>query len=45
MSLDDINVLLVEKFGADIIVGEEAGILQPALLIHCLAGFHIFRIG
>ncbi|MES2427652.1 MAG: NADH-quinone oxidoreductase subunit C [Bacteroidota bacterium] len=33
MSFEDIKLLLVEKFGADIIVGEETGGLQPALLI------------
>ncbi|MGZ3756041.1 MAG: NADH-quinone oxidoreductase subunit C [Mucilaginibacter sp.] len=33
MSFEDIKALLVEKFGADVIVGEEQGVLQPALLI------------
>ena len=33
MSFEDIKALLIEKFGADIIVGEETGGLQPALLI------------
>lgn len=33
MSFEEIKNLLVNKFGNDIIVGEEAGILQPALLI------------
>ncbi len=33
MSFEEIKQLLVEKFGADIIVGEESGGLQPALLI------------
>jgi NADH-quinone oxidoreductase subunit C len=33
MSFENIKALLVEKFGADVIVGEEQGILQPALLI------------
>lgn len=33
MSFEDIKLLLVERFGADIIVGEEPGGLQPALLI------------
>ncbi|MHB8207922.1 NADH-quinone oxidoreductase subunit C [Mucilaginibacter sp.] len=33
MSFEDIKALLVAKFGADIIVGEETSGLQPALLI------------
>ena len=33
MSFEDIKALLVGKFGADVIIGEEQGILQPALLI------------
>jgi NADH-quinone oxidoreductase subunit C len=33
MSFEDIKALLVEKFGADIIIGEETGGLQPALII------------
>jgi NADH-quinone oxidoreductase subunit C len=33
MSFEEIKLLLVEKFGADVIVGEETGGLQPALLI------------
>jgi NADH-quinone oxidoreductase subunit C len=33
MSFEDIKALLVGKFGTDVIVGEEQGILQPALLI------------
>ena len=33
MSFEDIKLLLTEKFGADIIVGEETSGLQPALLI------------
>ena len=33
MSFEDIKLLLIEKFGADIIVGEEISGLQPALLI------------
>jgi NADH-quinone oxidoreductase subunit C len=33
MSFDDIKLLLTEKFGADVIVGEETGGMQPALLI------------
>jgi NADH-quinone oxidoreductase subunit C len=33
MSFEEIKNLLLEKFGADIIVGGETGILQPALLI------------
>ncbi len=33
MSFEDIKLLLTEKFGADVIVGEETGGLQPALLI------------
>ena len=33
MSLEEIKQLLVEKFGSEVIVGEETGGLQPALLI------------
>jgi NADH-quinone oxidoreductase subunit C len=33
MSFEDIKLLLVEKFGAGVIIGEETGGLQPALLI------------
>ena len=33
MSFEDIKILLIEKFGTDVIVGEETGGLQPALLI------------
>src|ERR1700744_2023367 len=33
MNFEDIKLLLTEKFGADVIVGEEATGLQPALLI------------
>ncbi|HEY8930934.1 MAG TPA: NADH-quinone oxidoreductase subunit C [Mucilaginibacter sp.] len=33
MSFEDIKSLLIEKFGADVIAGEETGGLQPALLI------------
>ena len=33
MSFEDIKLLLIEKFGAEVIVGEETGGLQPALLI------------
>jgi NADH-quinone oxidoreductase subunit C len=33
MSFEDIKLLLVEKFGTDVIIGEENGGLQPALLI------------
>lgn len=33
MSFEDIKLLLNEKFGADVIIGEETGGLQPALLI------------
>jgi len=33
MSFEEIKSLLVSKFGADVIVGEETGGLQPALLI------------
>ena len=33
MSLEEIKALLSEKFGADVITGEETGGLQPALLI------------
>jgi NADH-quinone oxidoreductase subunit C len=41
MSVEEIKQLLVDKFGADIIVGEETGGLQPALLI---APDHIARV-
>jgi NADH-quinone oxidoreductase subunit C len=33
MSFKDVKELLTEKFGADIVIGEETGVLQPALLI------------
>ena len=33
MSFEDIKLLLTEKFGADVIVGEETSGLQSALLI------------
>jgi NADH-quinone oxidoreductase subunit C len=33
MSFDEIKLLLIDKFGEDIIVGEETSGLQPALLI------------
>jgi len=33
MSFEEIKLLLTDKFGEDIIVGEETGGLQPALLI------------
>jgi len=33
MSFEEIKLLLVEKFGAEVIVGEEIGGLQPALFI------------
>ena len=33
MSFEDIKLLLIEKFGAEVIAGEEPGGLQPALLI------------
>jgi len=33
MSFEDIKLLLTEKFGAEVIVGEETTGLQPALLI------------
>jgi NADH-quinone oxidoreductase subunit C len=33
MSLEDIKILLINKFGESAIVGEETGGLQPALLI------------
>ncbi|GAA4309254.1 NADH-quinone oxidoreductase subunit C [Mucilaginibacter gynuensis] len=33
MSFDDIKLLLTEKFGTDVIIGEERTGLQPALLI------------
>ncbi|HTH81793.1 MAG TPA: NADH-quinone oxidoreductase subunit C [Mucilaginibacter sp.] len=34
MSFEDIKLLLTDKFGADVLVGEETGGLQPALLIN-----------
>ena len=34
MSFEDIKLLLTEKFGAEVIVGEETGGLQVALLIN-----------
>lgn len=33
MSFEDIKALLTEKFGGDVIIGEETGGMQPALLI------------
>jgi NADH-quinone oxidoreductase subunit C len=33
MSFEDIKLLLIEKFGAGVIISEETGGLQPALLI------------
>jgi len=33
MSFEEIKILLTEKFGAEVIVGEETGGMQPALLI------------
>src|SRR5580704_1528639 len=33
MTFEDIKLLLVEKFGPEVITGEETGGLQPALLI------------
>ncbi|NCD68965.1 NADH-quinone oxidoreductase subunit C [Mucilaginibacter agri] len=33
MTFEEIKNLLIEKFGAEVIAGEEAGVLQPALLI------------
>lgn len=33
MSFEEIKLLLVDKFGPDVITGEETGGLQPALLI------------
>ncbi|WP_158826303.1 NADH-quinone oxidoreductase subunit C [Mucilaginibacter lacusdianchii] len=33
MSFEDIKILLIEKFGQEVIVNEETGGLQPALLI------------
>jgi len=33
MSFDDIKALLLQKFGEDVVIGEETGGLQPALLI------------
>jgi len=34
MIFEDIKLLLIEKFGTDVIAGEETGGLQPALLIN-----------
>ncbi len=34
MSFEEIKQLLADKFGTDVIAGEETGGLQPALLIH-----------
>ena len=34
MIFEDIKLLLIEKFGADVIAGEETGGLQPALIIN-----------
>jgi NADH-quinone oxidoreductase subunit C len=34
MSFEDIKLLLTDKFGADVLIGEETGGLQPALLIN-----------
>jgi NADH-quinone oxidoreductase subunit C len=34
MIFEDIKLLLVEKFGGEVIVGEETGGMQPALLIN-----------
>lgn len=33
MSFEEIKLLLIEKFGAEVIIGEETNGLQPALLI------------
>jgi len=33
MSFEGIKLLLTEKFGAEVIIGQETGALQPALLI------------
>src|ERR1700733_10194800 len=33
MSIDEIKQFLIEKFGTDVVAGEETGGLQPALLI------------
>ncbi len=33
MSFEDIKLLLIDKFGTEVIIGEETGGLQPALLI------------
>jgi NADH-quinone oxidoreductase subunit C len=33
MSFEDIKALLIDKFGEEVVVGEETGGLQPALLI------------
>jgi NADH-quinone oxidoreductase subunit C len=41
MMLSEIKDLLIGKFGNDVIVGEEAGVLQPALLI---APSHIVEV-
>jgi NADH-quinone oxidoreductase subunit C len=37
MSFEDIKTLLTDKFGPEIIIGEETGGLQPALLIQANA--------
>jgi len=34
MILEEIKLLLIEKFGQQVVAGEETGGLQPALLIH-----------
>jgi len=34
MSFEDIKLLLTEKLGAEVIIGEETGGMQPALLIN-----------
>ncbi|BAU53954.1 NADH-quinone oxidoreductase subunit C [Mucilaginibacter gotjawali] len=34
MSFEEVKLLLTEKFGAEVIVGEETGGMQPALLIN-----------
>lgn len=33
MSFEEIKLLLIEKFGEEVVIGEETGGLQPALLI------------
>ena len=33
MSFEEVKLLLIDKFGAEVIVGEQTGGLQPALLI------------